>query len=165
MKKPLKISEESRLLQPPRSKMPKTVQGVTGTKLPLWAKLLSSATGILFTGFGMSSFISGGPMRTVIIPIFVGAVMIYVSGYERRMYIDENGITKETSFWGQKKLQRASWDEVSDARIILNKGKKIYAIFHGDQPLWPFTFLPEQEEELIETVSEYLDKEYISIER
>ncbi|MGE4487494.1 MAG: hypothetical protein AB7C95_06675, partial [Synergistaceae bacterium] len=73
--------------------MPKTVQGVTGTKLPLWAKLLSSATGILFTGFGMSSFISGGPMRTVIIPIFVGAVMIYVSGYERRMYIDENGIT------------------------------------------------------------------------
>ncbi|MFA7365685.1 MAG: hypothetical protein WCY94_01015, partial [Synergistaceae bacterium] len=121
--------------------MPKTVQGVTGTKLPLWAKLLSSATGILFTGFGMSSFISGGPMRTVIIPIFVGAVMIYVSGYERRMYIDENGITKETSFWGQKKLQRASWDEVSDARIILNKGKKIYAIFHSNMPLWPFTFL------------------------
>ena len=160
MKKLLKISEASRLLQPPRSKMPKTVQGVTGTKLPLWAKLLSSATGILFTGF-----ISGGPMRTVIIPIFVGAVMIYVSGYERRMYIDENGVTKETSFWGQRKLQRASWDEISDARIILNKGKKIYAIFHSNMPLWPFTFLPEQEKELIETVSEYLDEEYIQIER
>lgn len=104
-------------------------------------------------------------MRTVIIPIFVGAVMIYVSGYERRMYIDENGITKETSFWGQKKLQRASWDEVSDARIILNKGKKIFAIFHSNMPLWPFTFLPEQEKELIETVSEYMDEEYIQIER
>lgn len=104
-------------------------------------------------------------MRTVIIPIFVGAVMIYVSGYERRMYIDENGITKETSFWGQKKLQRVSWDEVSDARIILNKGKKIYAIFHSNMPLWPFTFLPEQEKELIETVSEYMDEEYIQIER
>ena len=161
----MKISEASRPPQPPRSKMPKTVQGVTGTKLPLWAKLLSSATGILFTGFGMSSFISGGPMRTVIIPIFVGAVMIYVSVYERRMYNDENGITNETSYWGQKKHQRASWDEVSDARIILNKGKKIYAIFHSNMPLWPFTFLPEQEKELIETVSEYLDEEYIQIER
>ena len=51
-------------------------------------------------------------MKTVFIPIFVGAVMIYVSGYERRMYIDENGVTKETSFWGQRKLQRASWDEI-----------------------------------------------------
>ena len=160
----MKISEASRPPQPPRSKMPKTVQGVTGTKLPLWAKLLSSATGILFTGFGMSSFMSGGPMRTVIIPIFVGAVMIYVSGYERRMYIDENGITKETSFWGQKKLQRASWDEVSDARIILNKGKKIYAIFHSNMPLWPFTFLPEQEKELIETVSEYMDEDIFNRE-
>ena len=145
--------------------MPKTLQGVPGTKLPLWMKLVSTGAGILFTGMGMSSFISGGSMKTVFIPIFVGAVMIYVSGYERRMYIDENGVTKETSFWGQRKLQRASWDEVSDARIILNKGKKIYAIFHSNMPLWPFTFLPEQEKELIETVSEYMDKEYISIER
>ncbi|MGD9666338.1 MAG: hypothetical protein AB7U31_02660 [Synergistaceae bacterium] len=145
--------------------MPKTVQGVTGTKLPLWAKLLSSATGILFTGFGMSSFISGGAMRSVIIPIFVGAVMIYVSGYERRMYIDENGVSKETSFWGQKKLQRASWDEISDVRIILNKGKKIYAIFHSNMPLWPFTFLPEQEKDLVDTVKEYMDEEDILIER
>lgn len=104
-------------------------------------------------------------MRTVIISIFVGAVMIYVSGYERKMYIDENGATRETSFWGQKKLQCVTWDKIDDARIILNKGKKIYAIFHGDLPIWPFTFLPEQEEELIGTVSEYLDEECISIER
>lgn len=165
MKKLLKPSEASRLPQLPRSKMPKTVQGVTGTKLPLWAKLVSSATGILFAGFGMSSFISGGSMRTVIIPIFVGAVMIYVSGYERRMYIDENGVTKETSFWGQRKLQRASWDDISDAHIILNKGKKIYAIFHSNVPLWPFTFLPEQEKDLVETVTEYMDEEDIQIER
>ena len=145
--------------------MPKTLQGVAGTKLPLWIRLVSTGMGILFAGLGMSSFISGGSMRNVLIPIFVGAVMIYVSGYERRMYIDEKGVTKETSFWGQRKLQNASWDQISDARIILNKGKKIYAIFHGDLPLWPFTFLPEQEEELIKTVSEYLDEEYISIER
>jgi len=145
--------------------MHENLQGVTGTKLPLWAKLTATGTGILFAGLGMSSFISGGPMRTVFIPIFVGAVMIYVSGHERRMYIDENGVTKETAFWGQKKRQSLSWDEKSDARIILNKGRKIYAIFHGDQQLPPFTFLPEQEEELIETVSEYLDEEYISIER
>ena len=145
--------------------MPKTVQGITGTKLPLWVKLISSATGILFAGIGMSSFISGGSMRSVIIPIFVGAVMIYVSGFERSMYIDGNGVSKETSFWGQKKLQRASWDEISDARIILNKGKKIYAIFHSNMPLWPFTFLPEQEEELIKTVFEHMDEECIQIEK
>ena len=165
MKKHLKILEEYRLLQPLNRSMPKTVQGAAGRKLPLWMKLVSTGTGILFAGMGMSSFISGGQMRTVLIPIFVGAVMIYVSGYERRMYIDENGASRETSFWGQKKLQRVTWNEIDDARIILNKGNKIYAIFHGDLPVWPFTFLPEQEEDLIGTVSEYLDKEYISIER
>ncbi len=157
--------EEYRLLQPLNRSMPKTVQGAAGRKLPLWMKLVSTGTGILFAGMGMSSFISGGQMRTVIISIFVGAVMIYVSGYERKMYIDENGATRETSFWGQKKLQCVTWDKIDDARIILNKGKKIYAIFHGDLPIWPFTFLPEQEEELIGTVSEYLDEECISIER
>ena len=145
--------------------MAKSVQGVTGTKLPLWVKLASTGMGILFTGLGMSSFISGGSMRNVLIPIFVGAVMIYVSGYERRMYIDENGATRETSFWGQRKLQSIPWNEINDVRIILNKGKKIYAIFHADLPVWPFTFMPEQKEDLIETVSEYLDEEYISIER
>lgn len=145
--------------------MPKTLQGVAGTKLPLWAKLISSATGILFAGIGMSSFISGGSMRSVIIPIFIGAVMIYVSGYERRMFIDENGISKETAFWGQRKLNFISWNDINDARIILNKGKKIYAIFHSDIPLWPFTFLPEQEKELVDIVTEYMDEEDISIER
>lgn len=145
--------------------MPKTIQGVTGTKLPLWAKLISTATGILFTGLGMGSFISGGSMRNVFIPIFVGAVMIYVSGYERRMYIDERGVSKETSFWGQRKIQNVAWDSIDDARIILNKGKKIYALFHGDIPVWPLAFLPEQQDGLIDTISEYLDEEYISIEK
>ncbi|NLD05095.1 MAG: hypothetical protein GX672_04225 [Synergistaceae bacterium] len=144
--------------------MPKTVHGVAGKKLPLWVKLISSATGILFAGFGMSSFISGGSMSSVIIPIFVGAVMIYLTGYERRMYIDEKGVSKETSFWGQKKIQSVPWDEINDARIILNKGKKIYVIFHGNMSIWPFTFLSEQKESLIETVTEYLGEEDIFIE-
>lgn len=104
-------------------------------------------------------------MRNVFIPIFVGAVMIYVSGYERRMYIDEKGVSKETSFWGQRKIQNVAWDSIDDARIILNKGKKIYALFHGDIPVWPLAFLPEQQDVLIDTISEYLDEEYISIER
>lgn len=103
-------------------------------------------------------------MSSVIIPIFVGAVMIYLTGYERRMYIDEKGVSKETSFWGQKKIQSVPWDEISDARIILNKGKKIYVIFHGNMSIWPFTFLSEQKESLIETVTEYLGEEDIFIE-
>lgn len=142
-----------------------TLQAVTGTKLPLWVKLISSATGILFAGIGTSSFISGGSMRTVIIPTFVGAVMIYVSGYERRMYIDERGLFRETSFWGQAKVQSIPWNEISDVRIVLNRGKKIYAIFHGNMPIWPFVFLPEQEKVLLDTINEYMDEKKILIER
>lgn len=145
--------------------MSMTLQGVTGTKLPLWAKLISSAMGILFAGIGMSRFLVGGSMRNVIIPIVVGAIMIYVAGFERRMYIDEKGISRETSFWGQRKVQHVPWDQIIDARIILNKGKKIYAIFHGNTPLWPFTFSPEHEEELIAMVTEKMDEEDIRIER
>lgn len=145
--------------------MPRTVQAVTRTKLPLWAKFICAALGILFAGIGMSSFLVGGSMRNVIIPILLGATMIYISGYERSMYIDEKGVSKENSFWGQRKVQHVPWDEIVDARIILNKGKKIYAIFHGNMPLWPFTFLPEQEEALIAIVTEKMDAEDIRIER
>ena len=70
--------------------------------------------------------------------------MIYVSGHERRMYIDENGVTKETAFWGQKKRQSLSWDEISDARIILNKGRKIYAIFTEISSCLPSPFCPSR---------------------
>lgn len=145
--------------------MPKAVQGITGIKFPLWVRLISSVTGILFAGMGMSSFIAGGSMKSVIIPIFVGAVIIYVTGYERTMYIDENGLFRENSFWGQKKIQIVPWNEISDARIILNKGNRAYVIFHGNLPMRPFTFLSEQEEDLIKIVTKNLGEEDILIER
>ncbi len=153
---------------PPRPlirQMAGSLHGVSGAKLPIWLKLVSTVVGILFAGLGMSSFISGGSMKTVLIPLFVGAMMIYIAGYERKMYIDERGLSKEVSFWGQKTIRRVPWESVDDAKIILNKGRKIYAIFHGNMPAWPYTFQPEQEKDLIETLSEYLEAENIVVNR
>lgn len=103
-------------------------------------------------------------MREVFIPIFVGAVMIYVSGYERKLYLDQVGVWRETSFWGQRKLEHFEWDQISDARVILNKGKQIYVLMHGLHPIWPLIFDRDQIEKILEVLNEFLSEEDIKIE-
>lgn len=138
---------------------------VGGTKLPLWAKLTASAMGILFAGIGMSQFLSGGSMRNVVVPLFVGSVMIYVSGYERSMYIGEDGVARETSFWGQRKRQTIEWSEIADARVIMNKGGKAYVLMHSMRPVWPMEFKMEQADDVIAVLNRHLEKDDIKIER
>ncbi|MCE5201918.1 MAG: hypothetical protein LLF78_05360 [Synergistaceae bacterium] len=145
--------------------MTQSVEASAGTKLPLWVKLTGSAMGILFTGFGMSRFLSAGPMREVFIPIVTGAIMIYVSGYERRLFLNTEGFCRETSFWGQSKRDFVSWDDVADVRVILNKGKKIYVLPHAVREAWPLTFSIEQKDEVLCLLKECIAEEDIKIEQ
>ncbi len=145
--------------------MQDSIHAEVGTKLPLWVKLTGSVMGIMFAGIGMSSFLKGGGMRDVFIPIFVGAVMVYGSGYERKLYLNAEGVCRETNFWGQRKLEHVAWNVIADARVILNKGKKIYVLMHGLSPVWPLTFKREQTDEVLQALIQYMNEEDIKIEK
>jgi len=132
------------------------VKAYAGRKLPLWVKLCASAMGIFFTGFGMSRFLSAGPVREIFIPIVTGAIIIYVSGYERRLFMNEDGICRETSFWGQRRTETVRWDEIFDARVILNKGRRMYVILHAEKDVWPLTFNFEQKEEVLSLLENFM---------
>jgi len=132
------------------------VEAYAGRKLPLWVKLCASAMGIFFTGFGMSRFLCAGPVREVFIPIVTGAIIIYVSGYERRLFMNGDGICRETSFWGQRRMETVSWDEIFDARVILNKGRKMYVILHAAKDVWPLTFNFEQKEDVLSLLENFM---------
>jgi len=141
------------------------IQTVSGTKLPFWVKLTASGMGILSAGYGMSNFLRGNAMHDVLIPVFVGAIMIYASGYERVLYINSEGVWRETVFWGQHKLEHIDWNVIADARVILNKGKSIYVLMHGLSPVWPLTFKREQTDEVLAALVEFMNEEDIKIEK
>jgi hypothetical protein len=141
------------------------IQAVSGTKLPLWVKLTASGMGIISTGYGMSNFLRGSAMSDVIIPVFVGAVMVYASGYERSLHINSEGVWRQTSFWGQRKMEHVDWNVIADARVILNKGKNIYVLMHGLSPVWPLTFKRDQTDEVLDALIEYMREEDIKIEK
>lgn len=144
--------------------MQNKVQALAGFRLPLIARLISAAAGILIAGIGMSNFLSGGPMSEVFIPVIAGAVIVYLSGYDRKIYMDAEGIWRETFFWRPRWIESVMWEDITDVRILLNRGRNIYVIAHGYTPIWPCTFKPSQKDEVLSLLGNYLKNEDIHVE-
>ena len=135
-----------------------------GREFPSWIKIPATAIGILFAGIGMSSVFRGGGFKEVLVPTAVGAIMILVSGFKKKLSVDEGGVTRETSFWGAVSAARLSWDDLSDVRVILGKGTKIYVLPHSDKKTWPLTFKREQSGDVLAILKKHLPEEKIRIE-
>ena len=136
-----------------------------GRELPSWIKIPAAAIGTLFAGIGISSVFRGGGLREVIVSTAVGAIMILVSGFKKKLCVDEEGVTRETSFWGAVSTARLSWDDLSDVRVILGKGAKIYVLPHSDKKTWPLTFKREQSGDILRILKMHLPEEKIHIEK
>lgn len=132
--------------------------------MPLVIRLLISALGIAVAGFGMSNFLRGGTMGIVFFPIVVGAFMVYISGYERKYFIDKDGIWRDNVFWGQHRPEVVRWSEIADVRLLTNKGKSIYLISHAVRSVWPLTFSSEQKEDVLRIIKSALSDEDIAVE-
>lgn len=144
--------------------MSDSVSSAEGRVFPLWIKLPATFIGILFAGVGMSRVFRGGGFRDVLVPIAVGAIMIFVSGFEKHLSLDEDGAKREKSFWGQRRIECIEWGEISDVRVIQNKGAKLYVLPHSDKPTWPMSFRREQESDVLALLRGHLAEDRINIE-
>lgn len=153
------------LLRPNRSNfMDEKVFSTGGRSLPLGIRLLISALGIAVAGLGMSNFLRGGTMGIVFFPIVLGALMVYISGYDRKYFIDKEGIWRDNVFWGQHRPEVIRWSEIADVRLIADKGNSIYLISHAVRSVWPLTFALTQKEEVLRTIKSVLSDEDIVVE-
>ncbi len=136
-----------------------------GVTLPLRIRILGAAVGISAAGYGMASFLSGGGMSQVIIPIFLGAFIVYFSGYSKKLFFSSEGLCRDKIFWGQAKREIIPWQDIADIKVILNKGRNIYVIPNSLKGSWPFTFSRESEEEVIAFLKKHIDASDIHIDR
>lgn len=136
-----------------------------GVTLPLRIRILGAAVGISAAGYGMASFLSGGGMSQVIIPIFLGAFIVYFSGYSKKHFFSSEGLCRDKIFWGQAKREIIPWQDIADIKVILNKGSNIYVIPNSLKGSWPFIFSRESQEDVIAFLKKHIDASDIHIDR
>ena len=136
-----------------------------GVTLPLRIRILGAAVGISAAGYGMASFLSGGGMSQVIIPIFLGAFIVYFSGYSKKLFFSSEGLCRDKLFWGQAKREIIPWQDIADIKVILNKGSNIYVIPNSLKGSWPFIFSRESQEDVIAFLKKHIDASDIHIDR
>lgn len=113
----------------------------------------------------MSRFVRMEPMRETLLPMLVGSVMVYISGFEKRLSMEDDGVRASKCFWGRKKESFISWDDVDDARVILNKGKNTYVLLHSVTKIPPFILKRDQSDEVIELLNSKLKEDRVIVER
>lgn len=116
-------------------------------------------------GMGMSRIVRPLPLRDAMLPMLTGSVMIYISGFEKQLIMDGEGVYQKRAFWGRKKESAVGWDKISDARVILNKGKHIYVLLHSEDKIPPFTLKREESEEVVKLLAEKLAADKIQVEK
>lgn len=137
---------------------------VSNVKLPRWAVITASAVGVLMLAVGMSRMLRFDPLRLALPPMLIGSVVAYVSGFERRLSIGDDGVCEIKSFWGRKKETRTAWECIADARVILNRGKHVYVLLHGADKIPPFTLRRREAECVIALLREKLSDGKVTIE-
>lgn len=141
------------------------LKSVSNAKLPRWLAVTAGAAGVLILGIGMSRFLRFSAMREALLPSVVGSMLIYISGFEKRLHMDDVGVYQMQSFWGRKKEKSIAWRDIEDARIILNKGKYIYVLLHGADKIPPFILTRSKTDEVLELIGGKLAEERIKVER
>ncbi|MDL2298487.1 hypothetical protein LJC40_05010 [Synergistaceae bacterium OttesenSCG-928-D05] len=145
--------------------MDNRVEAYLGKPLPRWVRITALVFGVLMVSAGMSMLLTQGAAREVVIPMLTGSMIIYLSGFEKRLWLDGEGVTRSVAFWGYRRTENIPWAEIADARVILNKGRRLYVLLHGTKKIWPLTYLPGQTQQVLDILREYLDEAAISIEQ
>jgi len=93
------------------------------TPFPKWMKWTALAVGILLIGDGMRSFMFH--------KILVGAVLAYISGYEKRIVISPEGVVRQTRTWITSHSALLPWSDIQFVNFAY-KGSKMMCFFEKD---------------------------------
>ena len=145
--------------------MTERFDSTSSTKLPRWATLTAGAAGLLMVGIGTSRIIRLQTLTQAVMPMIVGSLLAYLSGFEKRLYIDGAGIYQMKAFWGRKKERRTDWDEIDDARLVLNRGENIYLFLRCADKIPPLCFKCSDADGVIKLLKKKLPNDIILIER
>ena len=113
---------------------------------PKWMKYLSVLLGVFLMAEGVRGFVSpSGRGMYLAFPYFlVGAVCMYIFGYDRRLFLDREGIVRETVIWGRVLRDVTPWSSIVGISMTPAKGK-VLAFFRKGTTGWRMRFSSEEE--------------------
>jgi hypothetical protein len=111
----------------------------SGTPFPKWMTWIILAVGLLLIADGMRSF--------AFHKLFVGVCCAYASGYRKSMFLNHEGVVRESGTWFGKRREVLPWSEVKFVTLAFRK-KEMMAFFERDITGWKVLFGREQEAEV-----------------
>ena len=92
--------------------------------------------GIFLLADGMRRlFAGGGDLSGVFAYLLIGTACIYIAGYEKKIFLSENGFERETLFWGRGRKEQIFWKDMEEI-ILLPSGKGTAVLFPLKQRGW-----------------------------
>ncbi len=120
----------------------------SGTHFPRWMRWTGMAMGIFLLADGMRRlFAGGGDLSGVFAYLLIGTACIYIAGYEKKIFLSENGFERETLFWGRGRKDKISWNDMEEI-ILLPSGKGTAVLFPLKQRGWRAFFPGVREDEV-----------------
>ena len=90
----------------------------SSASFPKQMKYLSVLLGVFLMAEGVRGFVSpSGRGAYLAFPYFlVGAVCMYIFGYDRRLFLDREGVVRETAIWGRVLRDVTPWSSIAESR-------------------------------------------------
>jgi hypothetical protein len=92
----------------------------SGTPFPKWMKWFALVVGILLVGDGMRTF--------AFHKILVGAVLAYVSGFEKRIVLSPQGLVRQSKTWITNHRTIIPWEEIQYVNFAF-RGSRMMCFF------------------------------------
>lgn len=127
---------------------------ISGKTMPLYMKLMIGAMSVLLLGDSMRVYLTsaGGG---VIFKFLVGAACLYSLGFQKEIYLCEEGIVKETKSFLSKNREVLPWSSIN-AVLFAYKKDNLLAMFEVSTTGWKVLFDKSQEAQLREIIGRNL---------
>ena len=118
----------------------------SSVSFPKQMKYLSVLLGVFLMAEGVSGFVSpSGRGAYLAFPYFLdAAVCMYIFGYDRRLFLDREGVVRETVIWGRVLRDVTPWSSIVGISMTPAKGK-VLAFFRKGTTGWRMRFSSEEE--------------------
>lgn len=117
------------------------------TPFPRWMKWIAFVAGFLLVADGIRVF--------AFHEMLVGAIVLYISGYTKRIYLTEEGLVREVGTWIMRNHTVLGWNEIQHVGLA-KRGSKMMAFFEKDVTGWKVLFNTEDEPRLREILSTFI---------
>ncbi|MDR3321888.1 MAG: hypothetical protein LBS93_05505 [Synergistaceae bacterium] len=123
--------------------------------MPRWMTAASAILGIALLYGSYTVYSAGGGQDKFLFSALLGILLIYAAGLNRRMYLSDVGIVRETKIWGRLLRRVLPWGDVKHVSLAF-RGTGMTAFFEVSLTGWRVPFSGEQERDVLGVITDMI---------